>query len=37
MEGDIIGTVLQPALDEDTFINAASEARTLLDEHGQSD
>ena len=35
MEWDIIDTVLQPALDEDTFINAASEARTLLDEHGQ--
>ena len=35
MEGDIIDTVLQPALDEDTFINAASEVRTLLDEHGQ--
>ena len=35
MEGDIIDTVLQPALDEDTFINAASEARTLLDEQGQ--
>ena len=35
MEGDIIDTVLQPALDEDTFINAATEARTLLDEHGQ--
>ena len=35
MEGDIIDTVLQPALDEDTFINAASEARTLLDERGQ--
>ena len=32
MEGDIIDSVLQPALDEDTFINAASEARTLLDE-----
>ena len=35
MEGDIIDTVLQPALDENTFINAASEARTLLDERGQ--
>ena len=35
MEGDIIDTVLQPALNEDTFINAASEARTLLDEQGQ--
>ena len=35
MEGDIIDTVLQSALDEDTFINAASEARTLLDERGQ--
>ena len=35
MEGDIIDTVLQPGLDEDTFINAASEARTLLDEQGQ--
>ena len=35
MEEDIIDAVLQPALDEDTFINAATEARTLLDEHGQ--
>ena len=35
MEGDISETVLQPALDEDTFINAASEAPTLLDERGQ--
>ena len=35
MEGDIIDTVLQPALDEDTFMNAASEPQTLLDEHGQ--
>ena len=35
MEGDIIDTVLQPALDEDTFMNAASEARTLLGERGQ--
>ena len=32
MEGDIIDTVLQPALYEDTLIHAASEARTLLDE-----
>ena len=32
---DIIDTVLQPALDEDTFINAATEARKLLDEDGQ--
>ena len=35
MEEAIIDTVLQPALDEDTFINAATEARTLLDEHAQ--
>ena len=31
----IIDTVLQPTLDEDTFMHAATEARTLLDEHGQ--
>ena len=35
MEGAIIDAMLQPASDEDTFINAATEARTLLDEHGQ--
>ena len=35
MEGDIIDTVLQPTLDEDTLINAASQARTLLDDQGQ--
>ena len=35
VEEAIIDTVLQPALHEDTFINAATEARTLLDEHGQ--
>ena len=34
-EGDTIDTVLQPALDEDIVINVATEARTLLDEHGQ--
>ena len=34
MEEDIIDTVLQPALDEYTCINAATEARTLLNENG---
>ena len=35
MEEAIIDTVLQAALDEDTFINATTKARRLLDEHAQ--
>ena len=35
VEQDIIDTVLQPGLDEDTFGHAAAEARSLLDEEGQ--